>query len=465
MAEDADAMQGVEHPPTSPRTVNESAEVQRGLKRKADDDDSDASNNANPKHQKLNGDEDLTLAIEWAKLSKNQQRKLRRQQHWEAKKKEKRYQRKERRREKNKIEHFKKAAEIEAEKAAAAAEGRDPILPEPPKRGPKTVAQVPVSIIIDCQYEEYMQEKELVSLASQITRCYSDNRNAPFPVHLSISSYGGKLKERYEKTLKNQHLNWKNVHFVEGDFVEAANQAATLLEAHDGGVVTKVLAPEDNQDAIFMLPPTQTAITKRKRHLLNPQPEDPDVNRSIVYLTADSPYTINRLEPNTSYVIGGLIDKNREVGLCYKVGVENNVRTAKLPIHDYMVMQSRYVLATNHVMEIMLGWLETGDWGEAFMKAIPSRKGGKLRRDENKPDANQEDDGDAANEDDPEDGSEDGAEDGAATTQDNNVDPPNADGQEPNGQEAPGPLTGEALNQLQQSYEADQPVDQEASLA
>ena len=37
------------------------------------------------------------------------------------------------------------------------------------------------------------------------------------------------------------------------------------------------------------------------------------------------------------------------------------------------------MLTTNHVMEIMLRWLETGDWGEAFMQFLPQRKGGKLK--------------------------------------------------------------------------------------
>ncbi|KAK5396728.1 tRNA (guanine(9)-N(1))-methyltransferase, partial [Exophiala xenobiotica] len=51
-----------------------------------------------------------------------------------------------------------------------------------------------------------------------------------------------------------------------------------------------------------------------------------------------------------------------------------------------MDMQSRKVLTTNHVVEIMIRWLECGDWGEAFMKVIPKRKGGKLRG-ESKPNA------------------------------------------------------------------------------
>ena len=42
-------------------------------------------------------------------------------------------------------------------------------------------------------------------------------------------------------------------------------------------------------------------------------------------------------------------------------------------------MQSRQVLATNHVVEIMLRWLETGSWADAFMAVMPKRKGGTLK--------------------------------------------------------------------------------------
>ncbi|OTA80249.1 hypothetical protein M434DRAFT_86596 [Hypoxylon sp. CO27-5] len=319
-------------------------------------------------------------------LSKNQLRKLRRQKMWEEKKKEKRDVRKQKRRDKKE----RKLLEREAEIAAAAAEGREPILEEKPHREP--VIKVPVTVIIDCQFEKYMMEKELVSLGNQVTRCYSDNKNAKHPVHLFISSYGGQMKKRNETVLNNQHKNWKNIHFVEGDFVDAAAEAKTLMNE-----------------------------MKKQKTAPAPEPEADDVDKSIVYLTADSPYTIDRLEPNTCYVIGGLIDKNREKGLCYKIARQRNVRTAKLPIGDFMVMSTRHVLATNHVLEIMLQWLQTGDWRTAFMKVIPQRKGGKLKEDTSAPEG-QEDPEKAARDTQPE--------NDAVTAEDVEMTSPEADEQE-----------------------------------
>lgn len=106
------------------------------------------------------------------------------------------------------------------------------------------------------------------------------------------------------------------------------------------------------------------------------KPEDGEV----IYLTSDSPDTLTELKPYSTYIIGGLVDKNRHKGICYRQATERGIKTAKLPIGDYIQMASRSVLTTNHVMEIMLRWLEVGDWGEAFMQVIPQRKGGQLKK-------------------------------------------------------------------------------------
>jgi tRNA (guanine9-N1)-methyltransferase len=99
----------------------------------------------------------------------------------------------------------------------------------------------------------------------------------------------------------------------------------------------------------------------------------------IIYLTSDSPHTLDRLQPYSTYIIGGLVDKNRHKGICYKIACDRGIKTAKLPIGEFMEMQSRFILATNHVVEIMVRWLECGDWAESFVKVMPKRKGGVLK--------------------------------------------------------------------------------------
>jgi len=107
------------------------------------------------------------------------------------------------------------------------------------------------------------------------------------------------------------------------------------------------------------------------------QPSDEE--GEIIYLSSESDNVLTTLKPNSTYIIGGLVDKNRHKGVCHKRAVERGIKTAKLPIGEFLEMKSRQVLVTNHVLDIMLKWLEFGDWGKAFMAVLPERKGAKLR--------------------------------------------------------------------------------------
>ncbi|KAM0276402.1 hypothetical protein ACHAQH_006804 [Verticillium albo-atrum] len=303
------------------------------------------------------------------KLSKNQLRKLKRKAQWE----DARDDRKRKRKEKRHDRAVRKREDKQALIAEAKAQGVDPstLFQKPAK--PEPAVRVPVALVIDCDFEEYMFENERVSLSSQVTRSYSDNRRARFQSHLYISSYKGLMKERFETTLANQHLHWKGVKLIEGDYIEAAKMAEEEMRGPDGGQLIDVLKPREGaKPALFRDEASATPQAEA-------EPEPVDELKSIVYLSAESPNTLDRLEPNTSYIIGGLVDHNREKGLCHRLAREKGIRTAKLPIGEYLEMASRRVLATNHVVEIMLKWLETGDWGKAFLEVIPKRKGGKLR--------------------------------------------------------------------------------------
>ncbi|QPC79676.1 hypothetical protein HYE68_010428 [Fusarium pseudograminearum] len=291
-------------------------------------------------------------------MSKNALKRLRKQQQWEAGKEDRKLKRKDSR--------IARKVRKREERDALIAQG---INPYANKQKPPSV-NVPISLIFDCEFEPYMREKEIISLGSQITRSYSENKNAKYRTNIYVSNWNGKLAERFHQILDDKHQNWKGIDFVEGNFIECAEKAREKMK-HDN-----------------MIEPLQRSLTEKSPWtrdekdplpLPDPEPEPRPEYSDIVYLSSDSPYTLERLEPNTSYVIGGLVDKNREKGLCYKRARERGIRTARLPIGQYMVMQSRTVLTTNHVVEIMLKWLEYENWGEAFMSVIPKRKGGKLK--------------------------------------------------------------------------------------
>ncbi|KAL7923233.1 tRNA-methyltransferase domain-containing protein [Trichoderma austrokoningii] len=317
-------------------------------------------------------------------MSKNALKRLRKQEEWDAGKDDRRKRRKEKRHERK--------TRVRDERAALIAQGVDPA---ELKRKKPVSTLAPVGIIVDCDFEDYMMDKERVSLSSQVTRAYSDNKAARYRSHLWVAGFNKGIAKRFHEVLGDQHKNWKGIWFDEGDYISCAAKIRQRMNATDGsgGEMTESLQWSLDEPSAWTRDETDPFP------IPGPEPPLDEANKDVVYLSSDSPYTLERLEPNTCYVVGGLVDKNREKGLCYRRAREKGIRTARLPIGQFMVMQSRQVLATNHVVEIMLKWLECGDWGQAFLSVIPKRKGGKLRGENGEAVAGGEDDDEDEDED------------------------------------------------------------------
>lgn len=295
-------------------------------------------------------------------MSKNQLKKLRRKQEWEAGRDFRKAKRKVKIQEKKKRKREAREEEATAESPTAPegglVNGGDGIKEAPQRQHFRSI-QLPITFVFDCGFDDLMLDKERISLAAQLTRCYSDNYRAPFKAHLAVSSFNGHLKARFDNVLSGHHHAWKGFRFLEEDFVEAAEQAKEWMVGTHGGKLAGAFAVKDGSST----------------------EGNPAEAGEVVYLSSDSPDTLTELKPYSTYIIGGLVDRNRHKGICYKRAMDRGMRTARLPIGEYMEMTSRFVLATNHVSEIMLKWLELGDWGEAFLKVVPKRKGGVLKGD------------------------------------------------------------------------------------
>ena len=298
---------------------------------------------------------DRTRPQQEASLSKSQLKKLKRQQEWEAGREERKAWKKEKRHESKKRKREAREAQKEERVKASEEDGSASVEIEAPrKERPPRPVQLPITFMLDCGFDELMTDKERISLASQVTRCYSDNYKAPFRPHLAICSFGGSLKDRFEKTLSGHYRKWKNVRFYEQDFVHASKEAEKFMSGPSGGKLAGALS-EDTNDQSQAVP------------------------GETVYLTSESPNELSRLKPHSTYIIGGLVDRNRHKGICYRRAMDHGVQTARLPIGKYMSMLSRFVLATNHVNEIMLKWLSNGDWGRSMLEVMPKRKQGVLK--------------------------------------------------------------------------------------
>ncbi|KAJ8109254.1 hypothetical protein OPT61_g7599 [Boeremia exigua] len=303
-------------------------------------------------------DEAAGDAIEEPKISKNQLKKQRRHERWESGREDRKLKRKEKAKEKKE-----RRREAWAASHTPDENGNLPQLPSdrPSRNTAGSGTQVPITVVFDCDWENLMFDAELKSLGLQITRCYSDNRKAKYRTHLAVSSWGGQMKERFEGILGNQHTSWKGFKFFEEDFVEVSKKSREWMTGPKGGVVAGAMNAAENAEEV------------------QEENKPSDEEGEIIYLSSESDNTLTTLKPNSTYIIGGLVDKNRHKGVCHKRAVERGIKTAKLPIGEFLEMKSRQVLVTNHVLEIMLKWLELGDWGKAFMAVLPERKGAKLK--------------------------------------------------------------------------------------
>ncbi|XP_023830255.1 tRNA methyltransferase 10 homolog A-like [Salvelinus sp. IW2-2015] len=178
----------------------------------------------------------------------------------------------------------------------------------------------PLRLVIDCSFDNLMMFKDVRKLHKQIQRCYSVNRRAAHPVQFYLTSLGGQLKQNMDKTDEGW-VNWKDI--------------TVKTEAYH-----EVMAKEE-----------------------------------LVYLTSDSPNVLTELDETKAYVIGGLVDHNHHKGITFKRAQELGIDHAQLPLNSFVKMNSRKVLAVNHVFEIMLVYLEKGNWQEAFFTVLPLRKG------------------------------------------------------------------------------------------
>merc|ERR1719367_1991763 len=101
--------------------------------------------------------------------------------------------------------------------------------------------------------------------------------------------------------------------------------------------------------------------------------------KQIVYLTSESENILEKFDPSSVYVIGGLVDHNNHKGICHRLALEKGVSHARFPIQEAGIeMKTRQVLTIDHVFKIIAAVASEGkSWKEALMETLPNRKGAK----------------------------------------------------------------------------------------
>ncbi|GLT80238.1 hypothetical protein SLA2020_516900 [Shorea laevis] len=265
-------------------------------------------------------------------LSKNAQKKILKQQKFEAKKAEKKAlikEQKQRQAERKRKEWEEKLASLSEEEKQKLIESRKEMRKERvEKRSEERERKIEKltkakengqNIVIDLEFAHLMTESEIHSLVQQIMYCYAVNGRSASPAHLWLTGCQGEMGSQLQR-----------------------------LPGFDKWIIEK-----ENRSYMDALQ---------------------DQKENLVYLTADSETMLDELDPRKIYIVGGLVDRNRWKGITMKKAEEQGIQTAKLPIGNYMKMSSSQVLTVNQVIEILLSFSETKDWKTSFFQVIPQRK-------------------------------------------------------------------------------------------
>jgi Trm5-related predicted tRNA methylase len=120
-------------------------------------------------------------------------------------------------------------------------------------------------VCFDLAYGECMDEAERRALAHQLAQCYGHHRRQQLPLRLAVASLRAAAERAGAgRTVLDELGRWQWEHW-------------------------QMLREDASPDVAF-------------------------AGRRVVYLTADSPTPLERLEPGGVYVVGGLVDRTLKPG-------------------------------------------------------------------------------------------------------------------------------------------------------
>lgn len=103
---------------------------------------------------------------------------------------------------------------------------------------------------------------------------------------------------------------------------------------------------------------------------------------SAIYLSADANETLTTVDRTCTYIIGGIVDRNRNKNATREKAETLGINTCRLPIQENIRLASSCVLSCVNgmkcllflVFEILLQYNVDDGWKECIAKSIPIRK-------------------------------------------------------------------------------------------
>ncbi|EDO07824.1 tRNA (guanine-N1)-methyltransferase family protein [Babesia bovis T2Bo] len=175
------------------------------------------------------------------------------------------------------------------------------------------------TVVIDCEFASYENEKEAKSLANQLMQSYAFNKRAEKPVNLVIcgiqeDSYVAQCFAKISGT-----DNWM-----------CSLEYRSLEELYDPG--------------------------------------------ELVYLSADATEVLDDISKDGIYVIGGIVDRNRLKGIALNRSRHIGAKCKRLPIKEHVQLTQSHVLSITACVSIFLNYTLHKDWVKALVESIPKRK-------------------------------------------------------------------------------------------
>ena len=196
------------------------------------------------------------------------------------------------------------------------------------------------TVIIDLNWEEHHTEKALKSLKQQVMYCYGFNKRHTNPAHIHLTGLGPLLTQQL--VTQNCAGNWIGMKLDQEEYITMGDYS---------------VAYDDDVKA--------------------------GLKKQLVYLSSDADETLETVDTNCAYIIGGIVDRNRLKGITHKKAVAQGLRTAKLPIKENYALAATHILTVNHVFEILLNFGPSGGWKKAMEAVLPQRKHAKALNDGN----------------------------------------------------------------------------------
>lgn len=296
--------------------------------------------NKNDNVSKLENDDKLKEP----KLSKNQIKKQKKQEEWEKKMYEIKKYKKEKKKEKKRIKREQKEEQekLNPTKENIINSANIENIKDIPFKTRKEIkdefkqkCRNGVRVVIDCDFEHLMNDASNKSMVRQIIYLYCVNKRSKNPFRLILYGVGKKILEGLKISDYN---NWIGIEvYLKEDYPSFETFIQEILYKND------------------------------KREMI-------DIKNNIYYLSADSENNIDIIDNNGTYIIGGIVDRNKYKNLTFNKAKQLGINHGKFPIGNYLKLNSSQVLTTNHTFQILNEYSIRHDWKEAFISVIPKRK-------------------------------------------------------------------------------------------